>query len=85
MLCVCYRRGRWRWLSAYDRDDGGLVLVEQRGACPGDTHSTFVVFAGVVERERLLERVAEWLQDCWAASSEDERPAPIERRSPPLW
>ena len=55
MLCVCYRRGRWRWLSAYDRDDGGLVLAEQRGACPGDTHNTFVVFAGVAERERLLE------------------------------
>ena len=69
MVSMCYRGGQWRWLSAHDRARGGLVLLEQRGACPGDPHGTFVPFASVVEHDRLLERAAEWLRDGWAAAS----------------
>ena len=83
MVSVCYRGGQWRWLSAHDRARGGLVLLEQRGACPGDPDSTFVVFAGVVERDHLAENAAAWVQAGWGGASADERRASIEHGSPP--
>jgi len=81
MVSMCYRGGQWRWLSAYERDGGGRVLVEQRGACPGDPHSTFVTFAGVADGDRLAETARAWLRDGWAAASE-EGPAAVGRDRP---
>ena len=73
MVSMCYRGGQWHWLSAYERDGGGRVLVEQRGACPGDPHSAFVTFAGVADGDRLAETARAWLRDGWAAAVKKAR------------
>ena len=83
MVSVCYRGGYWRWLSAHERDGGGWVLTERRGACPNDQDSTFMAFAGAVEGDRMAETARAWRQQGWAAASEDERPAPVGRLRPP--
>lgn len=75
MLCTCYRGGQWHWLSAEgEPQTGRLVLLERRGACPGDPDGTVVRLLGFVDVDALPGKAAAWLRHGWAAAAGDSRP-----------
>jgi hypothetical protein len=71
MLCSYYRAGHWHWLAGHEYGDGEVVLLERRGACPGDPGGEPIAVAGRVASDEVRDRAAEWLTRGWAVSTAD--------------
>jgi hypothetical protein len=71
MLCAYYRAGQWHWLAGHDDGDSEVVLLERRGACPGDPGGELIAVAGHVASDHVRDRAADWLTRGWTVSTGD--------------